>query len=247
MGETARELINAKIIDSFNPGGGGGGVAHWAHVWGFVVGMVVALGITRFKVEEKHIKPKIDAKILARGGGFDVVAQAIRVKNLGMVKDAHTMLLDEAIKNPGQKEVIETLWEFGHELEDSEDSTQIFIKFIEKEIRQDQLESALNHFLDLKKRIPASSISPVYKFALIKHLTEHNDLENATAYAAELLEQIDSTMPPMVLQNFASIALKLSPALAEKAIEICLQHPEIPGESKGNLKKQLLELNPNMI
>ena len=171
------ELFNAKIIDSFNTGGGGGGVAHWAHIWGFVVGMVVALGITRFKVEEKHIKPKIDAKILARGGGFDVVAQAIRVKNLGMVKDAHTMLLDEAIKNPGQKEVIETLWEFGHELEDSE----------------------------------------------------------------------DSTMPPMLLQNFASIALKLSPALAEKAIEICLQHPEIPGENKDNLKKQLLELNPNMI
>ena len=88
---------------------------------------------------------------------------------------------------------------------------------------------------------------PTYKFALIKYLTEQNDLENAKAYAAELLEQIDSNIPPPVLQNFASIALKLSPALAEKVIEICLQHPDIPGESKDILKKQLRDLNPNTI
>ena len=238
------ELFNAKIVDSL-PGSGGGGVAHWAHVWGFVVGMAIALGITKLKVEEKFIKPKIDAKLQEQEGGFDVVAQAIRVKNLGMIKDAHAMLLDEALKHPGQKDVVETLWEFGHELKDPWESTQVFIKFIEKEIRQDQLDSALIHFLDLKQRVPDVSISPVYKFTLIKLLIERNDLVKAKTYAAELIGQIDSNVPPLVLQNFAAVALKLSPAIAEKVIEICLQHPEIPGENKDILKKQLLELNPN--
>ena len=35
----ARELVFAQAWDVASPGTGGGGVAHWAHVWGFAFGL----------------------------------------------------------------------------------------------------------------------------------------------------------------------------------------------------------------
>ncbi|UCE20997.1 MAG: rhomboid family intramembrane serine protease, partial [Candidatus Aminicenantes bacterium] len=54
------EFFNAKVMDAINPQGGGG-VAHWAHVWGFVFGVAAAVGMKYFKIEEKYVRPKIDA------------------------------------------------------------------------------------------------------------------------------------------------------------------------------------------
>jgi membrane associated rhomboid family serine protease len=234
------EIFNAKVVDSINLEGGG--VAHWAHVWGFVLGMAVAIGMKTFKVEEKYIHQKIEAKVQG-DEVFDAVINAIRMKNLGMINDAYALLLDEARKNPARKDVVETLWEFGSEIGYTEELTRFFMGLIEKEIRNDQIDVAFNHFMDLKEKIPQASINPTYKFMLVKYLAEHKDIEGAKELALELLEEIDLNSSPRVLQNFAILAKELSPSITKKVIELCLQHTEIPGEKKDLLKQELLELN----
>jgi membrane associated rhomboid family serine protease len=240
----ALELFNARIMDTLNPGGGGG-VAHWAHVWGFVLGLGIALGMNALKIEEKLINPKIKAKIQEDDGGFDIVAHAIRQKNLGMLRNAYDVLLEEAHKNPGQREVVETLWEFSHEMGQPDEASQLFIKLIEKEIRQEQVEAAFTHYVDLRQRMPEASLGPMYRFALVKYLTEINDVEKAKEYAAELIPELDANLPPVMLQNFAAVAKRLSPSLAAEAIELCLTHPEIPGDQKDILRRELSGLNPS--
>lgn len=237
------EIFNARVMDSISAQGGGG-VAHWAHVWGFVLGMAVAFGMNTFKIEEKYINPKIEAKVQDGDAGLDVINQAIRMKNLGMVNDAYILLLDEARSNPTRSDVVETLWELGKEVGEIEAANGIFIKMIEREIRQDQLDKALTHYFDLKERIPDACLGPVYKFTLLKHLMDQNDFEKAKGLASEILQEVDGSSPATVLQDLVSMAKKLSPSIAAKAIQICLKHPEIPTEKKDLLKQELTGLNP---
>jgi len=238
------ELFNARIMDTLNPGGGGG-VAHWAHVWGFALGVGIALGVKALKIEEKFIHPKIQAKLQADEGGFDIVAHAIRQKNLGLLRNAYDVLLEEAHRNPGQREVVETLWAFGLEMGQPDEAARFFIKLIEKEIRQDRSQAALEHFVSLRQGLPEATLGPMYRFALVKYLTEINDVEKAKEYAAELIPELDASLPPVLLQNFAAVAKRLSPSLAAEAIELCLQHPEIPGDQKDILRRELLGLRPS--
>lgn len=240
----ALELFNARIMDTLNPESGGG-VAHWAHVWGFALGMTIALGMNFFKIEERFLHPKIQAKLLEGEGGFDIVAHAIRQKNLGMIRNAYDVLLEEAHRNPGNREVVETLWEFAHEMGQPEEASCIFIKLIEKEIRQDQLDAAHAHFVDLRQKLPGASLGPMYQLTLVKYLTETHDVERAKELAAELLPTLGTNIPATALQNFAAVAKRLSPSLAAKVIELCLQHPEIPGDAKAILQQELRGLIPS--
>ncbi len=236
------ELFNAKLVDSINPQGGG--VAHWAHVWGFILGMGVAAAMTFFKIEDKYIHPKIEARLRAGDEEFDLVAHAIRLKNLGKLNDAYALLLDKAKEDPSRADVIETLWDFGYEMGEPGVVTELFTRLIEKEIRQGRLESALAHYTDLKRRIPDSFLSPMYTFSLVKYLVDHRDTQRADLFAAEALERIDPQAAPGLLQNFASVAGQLDPATARRIIDLCLKHPEIPLDEKDRLKKIIPGFKP---
>jgi len=239
------EIFNAKVIDSISPQGGGG-VAHWAHVWGFVFGVAVTLGMMYFKIEEKYIHPKIEAKIQAGEGAVDVVITAIQKRNMGRIDEAYDLLLEEVRKNPMRKDVVDALWDVGVEMGKPDEAVKSFIKLIENEIRNNQMEVALNRYLDLKAKVPEASINVTYKFALLEYLSERRDLEEVKKIAMELLDEFNSNSSPVVLQKFVVIARELAPSLAKKAIEMFLEHPEIPTDQKYRLKRELNARVENM-
>ena len=238
------ELFNARIMDSLSSEGGG--VAHWAHVWGFVLGMGFAFALTFTKFEEKYIQPKIEAKLHTEDRLLDVVSQAIRQKNLGMIHEGYALLLEEARTNAWRKDVVETLWDFGKEMGDPTEAASEFKKMIEKEIRQDQLTSAVDHFKDLQQYCPGASLSPLYQYSLIKQLIEERDFELARQYTEELLDTIDGGTSPLVLQKLAGIARDLGASLADRVFQLCLRHPEVPDETKDSLRQELAALHPQI-
>jgi len=234
------EFFNANVIDSIQAeGSGGSGVAHWAHVWGFVFGVLVAVGLKYLKIEEKYIHPKIEAKIQSEEGTVDVVITAMHKKNMGRIDEAFDILLEEARKNPMRKDVVDALWDVGIEMGNGEEAAPFFIKLIESEVRHDQLDVALKRYMDLKSKFPQASISATYQFALLKYLTERRDMEEAKKLAAELLEGAGPDVSPALLQNLAEIVKELDPSLAKQAFELCLRHPEIDPDKKKELQREL--------
>jgi hypothetical protein len=103
------------------------------------------------------------------------------------------------------------------------------------------MDSALNHFRNLKATVPQASISLAYKIMLLQRLTEKKELEEAKTLAIELLQEVNLNSSPGVLLNFVNNTLELDPSIAEKAIGLCLQHPEIPPDQKDKLKIKLDE------
>jgi membrane associated rhomboid family serine protease len=238
------EFFNASVVDSIQAEGtGGGGVAHWAHVWGFVFGVLVAVGIKYLKIDEKYIHPKIEAKIQSGEGAVDVVITAMHKKNMGRIDEAYDILLEEARRNPMRKDVVDALWDVGIEMGNGEEAAPFFVKLIENEVRHDQLEVALKRFMDLKSKFPQASINPTYKLALLTFMADRGDLQDAKKLAEEILEEVGPQSSSVMLQNFAEAAKKLNPLLAKKAIELCLDHPEIPEDQKETLKSDLRDLD----
>jgi membrane associated rhomboid family serine protease len=233
------EFFNASVMDSVNAQGGGGGVAHWAHVWGFVFGVLVALGMRHLKIEEKYIHPKLEAKLESQEGAVDVVITALQKRNLGRMGEAYGLLLEEVHKNPFRSDVVDALWDIGLETGHGDEAAKFFVKLIESEIRHDRIEVAWNRYKDLQAKVPQASIHPTYKFALLKFLIQSRDIEEANQLASELLQKLDVKSPPVLLQNFAQIAKVLGQSVAKKALDLCLQHPEISDESKETMKKEL--------
>jgi membrane associated rhomboid family serine protease len=238
------EFFNASVIDSIQAeGGSGGGVAHWAHVWGFVFGVLVAVGLKYLKIEEKYIHPRIEAKIQGEEGAVDVVITAMHKKNMGRIDEAYDILLDEARKNPTRKDVVDALWDVGLEMDNGEEASAYFIKLIENEVRHDQLNVAVNRFKELKSKLPQASINATYKLAILQHMAKNNEREEARKLAAELLDEMSPASPPVMMQRFAEIAKGLDPSMAKKAVELCLEHPEIPPDQKELLKADLKSLD----
>ena len=90
-------------------------------------------------------------------------------------------------------------------------------------------------------KAPEASIDPTYKFALLKYLMESDDKEEADRLASELSQQLNLRSSPVLLRNFARITGQLRPSVAKKALDLCLQHPEIPDEEKRILMKEMGE------
>lgn len=236
----ALEIFSVNAIDSVNAEGGG--VAHWAHIWGFIFGVVVAAGMKRFKIEKKYVHPKIEAQVHFVDEGYKAFEEATQKRNEGKSDEAYALFLVAARKNPMDKDVVEGLWNQGKELGKEKEAAEFYIRMIESEIRHNLMDVAFAHFADLKEKVPQASISMTCKFTLMTYLTECQDYKNAKELASELIEEVDLNSSPGLLQKFASAASEHSPEVAKKVIELCLKHPGITDEQKDALKTKLKEL-----
>ncbi|NIM91493.1 MAG: rhomboid family intramembrane serine protease [Candidatus Aminicenantes bacterium] len=237
----ALEFFNAQIMDSLNAEGGGG-VAHWVHVWGFAFGVLVALGMKHFQVEEKHIHPKIEAQIDTLSEGFKVLDKALTKESDGDLEGGYTLLLEAARKNSVERGVIEGLWSMGVKMGREEEAAEYFIRFIEGEIKRNKMDLAVGHFRELKAKVPQATVSLPCRIMLLQQLKEIKEFNEAAELTRELLGEVDHNLSPGLLLSFANTALVFSPSIAEKVVELCLQHPEIPQEQKDKLKFKFDEL-----
>jgi len=240
----ALEIFSANRIDSVNAEGGG--VAHWAHIWGFILGLVVAAGMKRLKIEEKYVHPKIEAQVHFMDEGYKAFEEATQKINEGKSDEAYALLLSAARKNPKDKDVVEGLWNQANLLGKEKEAAEFYIRMIESEIRRNLMDAALVHFMDLKSKIPQASISMTCKFSLMTYLTERKDYKEAKELANELIEEVDLNSSPALLQNFASAASEHSPEIAKKVMELCLKHPGITDEQKDILRTKLKELQSRL-
>jgi membrane associated rhomboid family serine protease len=232
------ELFNAGAMDIVNPGGSGG-VAHWAHVWGFVFGLGFALAIMKLKVEERHINPHIEAKITYVDNVTQSLENALRIKQERRFEEAFTQVLELARTNPGREDITRVLWGLSVELGRENEAAQPLAAVIEREIRRDQMDAALDDYMPFRRAKTGIKLSPAANLALARHLLKKNFVDEAREVVIETLGQLDFNSPSGLVLGIAEVAASLSPALARKAIELCLGNPEIPADRKQKLQEYL--------
>ena len=239
----ALELFNAGAMDTINPGAGGG-VAHWAHVWGFAFGLAAAFAVKKFRLEERVINPKIEAAITYVDPVTQGLEDALKIKQDRRPEEAYDRILDLARKNPGREDVVRILWGISTELGRKDEAAPLASAMIEREIRREQMDAAADDYFDFRKASVQPVLSPAAKITLARHLIKKNATEEARDLATEALNRLDSSAPPGLLLAAAEVAWMLSPALTKKAIALCLENPEIPAAQKEKMKEYLGRLRP---
>lgn len=236
------ELINASIMDSIAPEGGGG-VAHWAHVWGFIFGIAGAFLIKFLKIEKKFVAPKVEAQTTYVNKSFVAYEEAMQLLTAGDKDNAYIKLMESAKEDPTNQDVIETLWNIAPEIGKTSEVAPLLTRLIEREIQQAKLKAALFHYKHLRSKVPDTRFSTHTKIMIFEQSVNVKDLEEAKILYRELLKEVNLASPPGLVLELCTAALKFDlnfdKSLANKVIELARQHPEVPENRKESLKQQL--------
>lgn len=239
----AIDFLNARVMDSINPEGGGG-TAYWAHVWGFALGVAIALAIKYFKIEEKYIAPKIEAETTYVNKSYSLYEEAIQLKEDGRDDAAYAKLLEAVREGAKDPEVIGALWFSAQERDSIQDAVPYMTRMIETELRQQQFNEAHKHYHALMEAAPDVRLNPLTQLLLVEYLGRtgsSEDRQEAIGMFQNLAGAVDMSTPVGYLLQYTAAALVLDVELAKKFVELCNKHPEVPNEKKDELKMRLKE------
>ncbi|UCH97091.1 MAG: rhomboid family intramembrane serine protease [Candidatus Aminicenantes bacterium] len=240
-----REFVDAQIMDAIFPEGGGG-VGHWAHIWGFIFGAIGGVVVKYLKIEEKYVAPKVEAETAFVDKSHQTYEEAMQLLNAGERDKAYTMLMDSVKKDPCHQDSVEALWNLSAEMAVAHEVAPYLTRLMEREAQQGHLDLALFHFRLLRAKFPDARISTYTKIMVMEQAANTNDADEAKGLFNEIKNEVSLSSPPGLLLNFCSAAVKhdlnFGLSLAPQAAELVLQHPEIPDTKKDSLKQQLKEI-----
>jgi membrane associated rhomboid family serine protease len=240
-----KEIFDAALTDKMFSQGGGG-VAHWAHVWGFIFGAVGALAIKYFKIEEKFVAPKIEAKTTYVNKSYAAYEEAMELLNSGDKEKAYGMLLETARQDPSNQDVVEALWNLAPEMETEREIAPFLARVVEKEVQQSRMDLAMFHFRQLRSKCPEVPLSTHAKILLFEQSVNEKDLDESKGLFHEIVPEVNLSSPPGFLLDFCAGALKydliFDQSAAHQVIGLALKHPDIPQLKKESLKTKLAEI-----
>jgi membrane associated rhomboid family serine protease len=88
---------------------GGGGVAYWAHVGGFLAGAGLAFGIRAGRIEERFIHPAIESKITVSCN--PVIEEALEARAAGDEERAYGLLARGAREHGDDPDLVAAFWD----------------------------------------------------------------------------------------------------------------------------------------
>lgn len=233
------EMFNARMVDSIDPQSGGS-VAHWAHVWGFALGVVVALGMKYFRIEERFISKKIETQTSYINPIYIKFQEAQSLLADGKKTAAFAILLNAVRSDPSHPEIGEMLMELGVEMGKTEEAAPIYTKVIENEIKMQRMESALRHYDRLRKVVLKIQMNIHSKIVLVEYLIKLDAKKEAVSLLnREIMTEIGPTAPPGLLLKLSAVALQLDRETAEHVIRLTCQNPEIRDGNKRDLLEKL--------
>ena len=117
------------------------GTANWAHVGGFAFGMVFALGLKLTKLEERFLRPSIEAKL--DFGSNKSVVEALDLLDKGNTQQAEAILNQCLTRNPGDVDAMLGQARLYESLDDKDRLRQTYHRLIRQYNKAGEFESAV--------------------------------------------------------------------------------------------------------
>ena len=163
-----RKIFYGQAVDF--GGGQGSGVAHWAHVAGFVFGLVVAAGVKQLKIEEKFVDKAIEARSVQHENLELEAALAARSK--GELETADSQLLALLKEDPGDFDVAMAYWDVRRDLGDIAPAFPFVQRAFWNALRRGDLEVVEMRWPEVLEMAPEGAIDPAMAARVIETLRD---------------------------------------------------------------------------
>jgi membrane associated rhomboid family serine protease len=244
------QMLSGMAMDKIDPTGKYGGTGYWVHFWGFMFGLAVAAAIKYFNIEEKYIKPKIEADTNFVNENYKVYEQAMEILGEGGKEEAYGMLLAAVSRDPTYTDNVEALWNISLETGKKEEAAPYLQRLMETCIRRNQLEPALVYYKQLRTHIGEVNLSTMSKIPLLEQMVNKFEFEPAAELGREIVGEVNAGTPSGLLvslcKSLVAIDRELKLDLAKPVVELVMANPDVPAFTKTELEEELSR-QPSML
>jgi len=211
------ELLSATARDTLFLGASG--VAHWVHVWGFVVGAAVALAIHWSRLEQRFLHRAIERKAGATVNSE--LEQAFELERSGDVDGALRLLREVLRERPDHVEAALGYWNLARAAAREREAAPFLLRVVTEAARQGDSGLVGAYWFDLRKAAPELEITPALALRVAEML-EPEGYGRALGPTFEIaLRLVSDQTPPGLLQRLAKLARDLkAPAAAELSRQV---------------------------
>jgi membrane associated rhomboid family serine protease len=229
----ARELVFAQAWDVAAPGRGGGGVAHWAHVWGFGFGLAVAAAVAYWRIEERFIHGAIEAKITVHSNPS--VERALEARAKGELERSLQMLGAAVREDPDNLDAVLALWNAAVDSGRPEAGGRELQRAIEGALRHDDESWVVERWGELMAGWPGLEVDAAFAARIIEVLVRSGQGETAAATLALARRTLGPGTRVGPLVRLARAATGVDGGAAASLARAALARPELPPELRSEL------------
>jgi membrane associated rhomboid family serine protease len=205
----------------------GGGVAYWAHIGGFVFGAGVGLAFAKFEIEERWLRPGIDQKTAESVLENRVVEEAMSARAGGAPEQAYEKLAAECRANRGNIDAALAYWSLAVEMDRADEAAPAMLAAIRQELRAGQEDLAIEHWADVRARVPEAKAGIDLLVRLATALHRRGAAREAAAVLRQAMLEGGGGMTGAAALRIASAAREVDRRLSQAALQIALGNPEL--------------------
>lgn len=233
-----REFFYGQAVDF--GGGQGSGVAHWAHVAGFVFGVVVAAGVKQMKFEERYVEKALDAQ-LSQHENLDL-EEALAARQGGNLEKAEKILLSQLKGNPGDFDSAMAYWDVRRDIGDVAPAVPFVLRVFRDVARKGQHELVAPQWPEVVEMAPKGSIDPALAAKVVETVGEElgESVCQATVDAGAAGVTPETTAG--VLARLTRIGAAVGASSARDLAEQAIASQDLPEEAKAEIEEILAGL-----
>ena len=232
-------MLTSKADDA-----GGAGVAHWAHVGGFVIGIAVAMFIASQRIEERILDPAIADKISTPVVHNAAVEQALEAHAAGDGERALDLLRRRLDQNPSHLDAAAALWQVALEQDRGADVSAVVLRAIQHGLRSGHSEWALDQWSELLAGVPDVEAEAGMLVRLAQALERHERHDEARVTLRRALLAAGSGVEAAMALKIARVAEDLDQQVARAAARMALMHRELDPAARAEAEALVSRLEP---
>jgi hypothetical protein len=194
-------------------------VAHWAHVYGFGFGVLVAGAVRLLNLE----------RILVRRSGGDAEHAVLRMVDdflsRNRYQEAWTQLTHHLYRVPNDRDAGVAYWNLAKRLGRCDAAAPILLRILQTELDLGHDADGLAHWADLRVHAPAVVPEVDLMMRVTAALAKGGADGEAETLAREALARVNPTTPVATLVELYRITATLGTELAVKAQTLVRAHP----------------------
>jgi membrane associated rhomboid family serine protease len=233
------QLFSAQIMDLALPESGGGGVAFWAHVWGFAFGVVVAAAIVQFRVEEGFIQRNIESKITLVDN--TPVEEAAQLAEKGQDEAAIGLLESHLESNPENLDAAMSLWNVCFERGQSERAIPHIMRALESAIRGGDhgfVIAVWEEVMYSGRNLTVNSGLALRAADILRGEGRHEAARDSIELG---FRSIAGSTPAALLLRLARMGIELGVPGTPEVAAVALAHPDLPPDAREELESIALD------